>query len=83
MKYSHIRKQHVYADHLFPPVFMVGKDDKTIEELQYSKVTLLVFKIFNSLTSDILLKYRTDKILLYQKTQETVKLDSYMVYSVW
>ena len=51
IQYSHIRNKHVHVDHLFPPVFMVGKDGKTIEELQYSKVALLVFKIFNSFTN--------------------------------
>lgn len=51
VQYSYIRRHNVYVDHIFPPVFIISSDTKTIEEIQYPKVALLVFKIYNSLTN--------------------------------
>ena len=49
VQYSDIKDQHIY-DHLFPPVFALDKDGRAVEELQHSKIALLVFKIFDSVT---------------------------------
>jgi predicted transcriptional regulator len=56
VQFSYISKHNVLVDHIFPPVFMVNEDTKTLEEIQYPKIALLVFKIFNNETN----KYTSD-----------------------
>jgi len=50
-QYSHIRTHNVRVDEIFPPLFIVSNDTKSVDEIQYPKVALLVFKIFNIETS--------------------------------
>ena len=43
VQYSHIKDQHIY-DYLFPSVFAIDKNGRSVEELQHSKLCCLYLK---------------------------------------
>lgn len=47
MQYQYIRHHQVQIDQIFPPIFMLNSNGTAIEEIQFSKIALFVFSIFN------------------------------------
>ena len=47
MQKQYRNKNHIHVDGIFPPIYIQAEDGESMEEIQYSKVALLIFKIFN------------------------------------